>query len=140
MTQLILKAASQGMATLPRPTVEVDCDNKYVVLHGNSAGRALKEKQAQANVLRIFKQLVLTQPFNVIMTWVPSHQDDEKSWSSCTLKERINIKVDKLAKLAIVSGVAEQRFIHSVFPDELIRVTMGRIKVTGSLKKSFKRH
>ena len=140
MTQLILKAASQGLTTLPRPTVVVDCDNKGVVLHGNSAARALKEKQPQADVLRVFKQLILGQPFNVVMTWVPSHQDDQKSWGSCTLKERMNIKVDRLAKLALISGVAEQRFIHSVFPDELIRVTTGGIKVTGSLKKSFERH
>ena len=77
LTQLILKAASKGLSTLPRPTVVVDCDNKGVVLHGNSAGRSLKEKQAQADVLRIFKQAILGQPFDVVMTWVPSHQDDQ---------------------------------------------------------------
>ena len=54
MTQLVLKAASQD-PMLQYKEVTVDCNNKRVVLHGNSPQRVLKEKQAQANVLQVFK-------------------------------------------------------------------------------------
>ena len=121
MTQLVLKAASQN-PNWSYATVTVDCDNKGVVLHGNSPRRALKEKQAQADVLRVFKRLINEQPGQVTMEWVPSHQDDTKLWHNCTLKEKINIKVDRLAKAALIAAVAENVYVNSGFPGEYITV------------------
>ena len=83
--------------------------------HGNAPARALKEKQAQADVLRVFKRLVSDQPFNVIYHWVPSHQDEKKPWEQCSVKERVNIKVDHLCKAVLIDGVRSDSFIDSVF-------------------------
>ena len=57
LTQLVLSAASQD-TSLKYMEVTVDCDNNGVVLHGNSPHWALKENQAQADVLRVFKRLI----------------------------------------------------------------------------------
>ena len=109
-------------------------------MHGNSPQRALKEKQAQADVLRVFKRVINEQQFAVKMEWVPSHQDDEKSWDQCTLKEKINIKVDKLAKASLIAAIADNVYIDSGFPGEHITVSTDGRKVTGSLKKAFERY
>ena len=138
MTQLVLRAASCD-PTLAFKEVTVDCDNKGVVLHGNSAWRPLKEKQAQADVLRCFKQLINEQHAEIKMEWVPSHQDDEKSWTKCTLKEKINIKVDRLAKTALLSAIQHNEYIESGFPGEHITVVADGMKVTGSLKLAIER-
>ena len=58
MIQLILRAASQRRSS-PYHPAPVECDNMGVVTHGNSTRRALPEKQAQADVLRCLKSLVL---------------------------------------------------------------------------------
>jgi len=118
----------------------VDCDNKGVVFHGNAPGRVLKEKQAQADVLRVMKGIISSQCFQTTFLWVPSHADDRKSWGQCSLKERINIKVDTLAKLAIDAAIATGQYIDSVFPFELVWVTISSRKVAGSLRTAITNH
>jgi hypothetical protein len=49
------------------------------------------------------------------------------------LKERINIKVDSLAKKALKSAHYTGEFIEGTFPNEQIWITMGEKKATGSL-------
>ena len=138
MTQLVLKAASGDPAVAFKEVI-VDCDNKGVVLHGNSPRRPLKEKQAQADGLRCFKQLINEQRAEIKMEWVPSHQDDEKPWNKCTLKERMNIKVDRLAKAALLSAIQHHDYMESGFPGEHITVAADGVKVTGSLKLAIGR-
>jgi hypothetical protein len=60
MTQLILKAATTGYKG-KIPSVGADCDNNGVVTHGNTPNIPLQTNQTQANLLCIFKNLVLTQ-------------------------------------------------------------------------------
>jgi len=139
ITQLILNAACRDESK-DYPAVSVDCDNKGVVFHGNAPGRVLKEKQAQSDVLRVMKGIISSQRFQTIFLWVPSHADDHKSWSQCTLKERINIKVDELAKLAIDAGIASGQYIDSVFPFELVWVMISSHKTTGSLRTAITNH
>jgi hypothetical protein len=100
MTQLILNAASSLYKDCIPPVI-VDCDNNGVVSHGNTPHRSLPSNQPQADVLCMFKHLVLIQPFPVKLKYVQSHADKTKKWQDCTLKERINIKVDRLAKKAL---------------------------------------
>jgi hypothetical protein len=97
MTQLILRAAANGYKG-KTPRVGVDCDNNGVVTHGNTPHIPLTAIQTQADLLHVFKNLISTQPFPVRYTYVQSHADNSKKWRDCTLKERINIKVDALAK------------------------------------------
>ncbi len=103
MTQLILHAAASSYHGAIPPVV-VDCDNNGVVFHGNNSIRPLSSNQPQADLLRTFKNLVSSQTFQVQYKYVTSHADDRKKWQDCSLKKRINIKVDRLAKKALKAG------------------------------------
>ena len=69
--------------------------------------------------------------------WVASHQDDTKKWKHLTLKDKINVLVDDLAKKALIEAVASRKFIDNVFPFENLRVVINGKKVTGPLQSSF---
>ena len=73
MVQLVLYTASQNWASLYSP-VRIDCNNNGIVKHRNAPGRKLKEKQAQSDVLRCFKQQVSFNPFGSNFQWVASHR------------------------------------------------------------------
>jgi hypothetical protein len=97
MTQLILNAASSSCKDCIPPVV-VDCDNIGVVSHGNIPLWSLPTNQPQADVLLVFKHLVSIQPFPVNLKYMQSHANKTKKWQDYTLKEQINIKVDRLTK------------------------------------------
>ncbi len=61
MTQLILNAASSSYKGTIPPVV-MGCDNNGVMSHGNAPLRSLQTNQPQADVLCVFKHLVLIQP------------------------------------------------------------------------------
>jgi hypothetical protein len=111
-----------------------------VVKHGNSPAKQLKEKQAQADILRCFKRQVAHNPFDIDYQWVPSHQDDNKAWEELTLREQMNVTVDKLAKVGLIAGVTDDDYISSDFPFEQLRVSIDGKKVTGSLRSAFNQH
>jgi hypothetical protein len=110
MTKLILNAASFSYEDTI-PSVVMGCDNDGVVSHGNALHWSLPTNQPQADVLQVFKYLVLIQPFPVKLKYVQSHADKRKKWRDCTLKEQINIKVDHLAKKGF-DGSTLHRAIH----------------------------
>ncbi len=59
MTQIILRAAAADyQGSIPR--VGADCNNNGVVIHGNSPNTLLSINQTQADLLRVFKNLVAT--------------------------------------------------------------------------------
>ena len=91
MIQLILRVTYHSLGH-QYPDTEVDCDNQGVMIHGNTPMGALKEKQAQGNILRVFKQLVIDQSFNVDFHWVPSHQDGQSRDSSARPRSRSTLK------------------------------------------------
>ena len=62
MTQLILKAAATGYKG-KISSAWVDCNNNGGVTHGNTPHIPLPTNQTQTNLLRIFKNLVSSQPF-----------------------------------------------------------------------------
>ncbi len=103
LLQLVLRAASR-VTEVQYLDPTIHCDNKGVANHGNSAGTSLPEKQAQADVLRSFKQLIRENPFRSCYAWVEGHSVKRKGWANCNTIERINDKVDHLAKLALLSG------------------------------------
>ena len=131
MAQLILKAAAKGYNGMI-PRVGADCDNNGVVTHGNTPHIPLSTNQTQADLLRVFKNLISTQSFKVKYKYVQSHADDTKKWRDCSLKERINIKVDALAKKAFKAAHSTGEFIESTFPNEELWIEMGGRKITGS--------
>jgi hypothetical protein len=132
MTQLILNAVSLSYKGSILPVV-VGCDNNGVVSHSNAPLQSLPTNQPQADALCVFKHLVSKQPFPVKLRYVQSHADKTKKWQDCTLKERISIKLDSLAKKALKVAHCTSQFIGGIFPYEQIWVTMGGMKVTGPL-------
>ena len=79
MTQLILRAAATGYKG-KIPCVKVDCDNNGVVTHGNTPHISLSANQTQADLLCVFKNLVLNQSFTIMYKYVQSHADNSKKW------------------------------------------------------------
>ena len=136
MTQLLLHAAATSYHG-DIPPVVVDCDNNGVVFHGNNSIQPLSSNQCQADLLRTFKNLVSTQKFQVQYKYVTSHADDKKKWRDCSLKERINIKVDRLAKKALKAGHSTGQYIESSFPNEQIWITLGGTKAIGPLRSEL---
>jgi hypothetical protein len=136
MTQLILNAAASTYhGTIP-PDV-VDCDNNGVVSHGNNPLLPLPTNQSQADILPVFKNLVSIQPFCIQYKYVQSHANDTKRWQNYTLKECINIKVDRLAKKTLKAAHSTGKFVGSSFSNEQLWITMGGKKVTGSLRNEL---
>jgi hypothetical protein len=64
MTQLILYTAATSYHDTILPVL-VDCDNNGVVIHGNNSLQPILTNQSQADLLQVFKHLVLSQPFRV---------------------------------------------------------------------------
>jgi hypothetical protein len=124
----------------PYPIVMVDCDNNGVVLHGNSPFCPLSSTQTQANVLRIMKRLIAQQPFVIKFLYVAAHSDDRKDWTSCTVKECLNIKVDHLAKQALLHAHSCNEYFDRRFPAEDFQIHTSGIKVTGPIKQSLELH
>jgi hypothetical protein len=58
--QLLVKAAVTGRRVAGSHIPKYRCDNMGVVIHGTHCKCPMMEKQAQADVLRLFKSLMLT--------------------------------------------------------------------------------
>jgi hypothetical protein len=119
MTQLILNAAA-SKCNNATPLVMVDCDNNGVVSHRNEPFHPFPTNQSQADILCVFKNLISTQPFRVRYKYMQLHANDTKRWRDCSLKEQINIKVDSLAKKALMAAHSTGKCIKSAFPNEQI--------------------
>ena len=100
----------------------------------------LKAKQAQADVLRRFKDYINFNPLQVEYQWVSSHEDGNKSWDELSLREKMNVTVNKLAKLGIIAGAREGDLIDNTFPFERVRITIDGHKVGGDIKKAVNEH
>jgi hypothetical protein len=136
LTQLILIAAVQGRMG-PYPVVIEDCNNKGVIKHGNTPYWPITTTQTQSDVLHVMKQYVIAQSFKLKFSYVASHCDDSKSWANCTLKERINIKVDSLAKKALICAHATNDYFDGIFPEEDFCIFVNNTKVTGPIKSAI---
>jgi hypothetical protein len=71
------------------------------------------------------KKLILCQPFVIKFLYVQSHTDDIKDWSECTIKECMNIKVDDLAKRALIHAHATNEFFVGIYSLDDFVITMG---------------
>jgi hypothetical protein len=139
VTQLILCATVQGRMG-PYPLTFEDCKNDGVVKHGNTPFRPLSSTQSNADVLRIMKCMILDHPFCLKFLYVASHSNDTKKWEECSLKERINIKVDHLAKKALLAAHTSNQYFDGVFPLEDFQVHTDGRKLTGPTKTSLEEH
>ncbi len=86
---------------------------------------------SQFHLLHVFKNIVSKQSFSVKYKYVQSHADDSKKWQDCTLKERINIRVDALAKKFLKARHSTEEYIESDFLNEEVIIQIGGKKITG---------
>jgi hypothetical protein len=108
------------------------------IIFGDFTGAA-----PNANFLRVLKRCIVRQPFALNFFHDASHADDTKPWRLCTLKERINIKVDQLAKCAKKAPIcvhATDQYCDGCFPLEDFQIFIGNVKVTGPVKPSLDNH
>jgi hypothetical protein len=99
----------------PYPVIKEDCDNLGIVWHSNKPRQPLSTTQPQADVFKILEQYIASQPFALKFLYVALHADNTKSWKDCSLKERINIKVNLLAKKSLMCTHAEDKYFNGHF-------------------------
>ncbi len=75
MALLIIRAAGIGMTEI---LAVLHCDNEGVVTHGNKSRSSLPQKQEQADLIRLIKYLVVTNPGSARWEWVEGHAIKKK--------------------------------------------------------------
>eukprot|EP00956_Cyclotella_meneghiniana_P019226 scaffold32771_cov65-Cyclotella_meneghiniana.AAC.3 len=135
LAALILKAASSILSGDAHPAV-IACDNMGVVIHGNNRHQSLREAQAQADIIRCFREILASLPFQIVYEHVYGHQDKNIPWDSLTLLQQLNCIADQLAKDALWRAFASGRFISSNFPFESFRIIINGSKVTSSIRNT----
>jgi hypothetical protein len=123
----------------PYQVIMDDCDNNGVVLHCNTHSQPLSASPKQSDVLRVMKKFISCQPFVIKFLYVQSHTDDIK-WSECTIKERMNIKVDDRAKRALIHAHATNEFFDGIYPLDNFVISMGGQKMTGPMQPALEAH
>ena len=109
--------------------------------HGNRIYPALKDKQAQADVIRLFTTIDGQLPFKSKYAWVQSHTDGKNARRRPLLAiERDNNRVDALAKAALVEGIMSRNFISNLFPFKTLCVMTGNQKLTGPIRPFILAH
>ena len=135
--QLIVKASVADRGVLGAATPSFGCDNMGVILHGNNACRLLLKKQAQADVLRYFKQLILESRIGCTMVHVHGHMDKHLRHDQLMLLQLVNICADKLASKALIAALETQKFIKDLFPSEGVTLLIESKRITGSPKSAI---
>ncbi len=132
--QLIVKASVTGRGVMGAATPSFGCDNMGVVLHGNNVRRPLLEKQAQADVLRYFKQLILESRIGCTMVHVHGYMDKNLRHNQLMPLQLVNIRADKLA---LIAALETQKFIKDLFPLEGVTLLIGSKRITSSPKSAI---
>lgn len=138
--QLILQVACDGKYVSPSVHPQVGCDNNGVVFHGNKPYRPLPAKQRQADVLRYYRSLVISQRFKCKMYHVHGHLDRFLSWEEMSPSERLNVECDKLAELALDHALSSLQFIDRVLPGEDLVISLCSQKLSGAYEVAITRH
>jgi hypothetical protein len=138
--QMLVSVACDMKYISPSMKPHFGCDNNGVVYHGNHPHRPLPAKQAQADVLRYYRQLVQSAPFKCKMYHVHGHLDRYLSYAEMTPSERLNCDCDKLAGAALHAAVEQDVFISRFLPGEDLVVNIASSKITGSYEKAITRH
>ncbi len=131
ITLLILQAATGNMQG-PYPLSILFCNNRVVILHGNSPRVTLPEKQVQADLIHLIKHLASTNNCCSMWEWVEGHAVERKGWHNCTLPERLNHQADLLAKDYLLAGHHGTPLLVGDFPFAPVLVKVSGIRVCGS--------
>ncbi len=67
--------------------------------------------------------------------WVASHQDQHKK-----NEDHLNVEVEKLAQLALATGVGNEEYISSDFSFKDVQIRLGGTKASGFPRKAIVQH
>jgi hypothetical protein len=95
------------------------------------------EKQAQADILRLFKSLMSTSCIGSKMNHVHGHMDNLLSQDQLSIDQIVICHADKLALKVLVAGVATKSFITNTYPFETTRLMVKGVTVTGLPKTAI---
>jgi hypothetical protein len=142
---LILKAAYESnpdpietaLASNPNLTINLHCDNKGVLTHGNSPFQSLKAEQSQADLIRLLKTYTRELPFKTTWNHVNGHADKYKAFDQLTHEEQLNVRCDEIAKAHLIQAIESTDYIHHTFPREDISIFINGQKVRSSITKAI---
>jgi hypothetical protein len=136
----IYNGISPDPENLPTVKVQLHCDNKGIVGHGNNIHSALKQDQKQADLIRLMKTYTRLLP--VLIEWghVHGHADRYTSFHLLTLIEQLNVLCDTLAKRTLIDCISSREFTPSTFPLEDITISIGSSKIRSSIRQAIYKH
>ena len=116
------------------------CDNRGVVLHGNTPNSALKDDQVQSDLLRLLKSYSRSIPCQPHWVHIHGHSDDNIPYDLLTLPQKLNTRCDKLAKQHLRTAILTSSFTPSAFPNEDIVISVNSVKVRSSVRDAVYKH
>jgi hypothetical protein len=83
---LLIKTAVESNPSLfasstAPPTVNLHCDNRGVILHGNDPNSSIKDGQVHADLVRLLKQYSRNSPLTINWIHIKGHSDDSIGWT-----------------------------------------------------------
>jgi hypothetical protein len=121
-------------------TIQLHCDNRGVVLHGNDPHGPLKDGQKQADLVRLLKSYSRLIPCKTEWVHIKGHSDDHLSFSELSPLQQLNVRCDQLAKKILRQCISNNSFTTPIFPDEDIVIAVSSTKVQSSVKSSIYKH
>ena len=121
----------------PVPPCDAYCDNMGIVKHGSSPWIPLKEGQVQADVLNAIKQYIRDLPCDVKYEYVYGHLDNLLRWDQLTLPHKLYVRMDNLAKCALLAALVNKKFIDGEIPFENVSLFCGGKRASSSPTKSI---
>ena len=136
---LIIRAATESRPSnshLPSE-IQLHCDNKGVLNHGNDPTGYIKADQQQADLVQLLKCYSRQIPTKITWIHVRGHADKHKAYSQLTDIEQLNVRCDTIAKKVLIDSVSSQSYILPDFPDEDIVIRLQNNKVRSSLRTAI---
>ena len=120
---------------VPAGKAKLCCDNAGALHKSRERRRRIPTGSAHADVLRALRNITTKALPSIIYEWVPSHQDDLKSWAALTTEQQLNCVCDSLAKSAVQDSLhcLDPWMRPQTLPGELAAVVLDGVKQTGDV-------
>lgn len=120
--------------------LDLHCDNKGVVTHGNQSQATIKADQVQADLFRLQKIYSRVLPLHLQWHHVNGHSDDTNSFTNLSLVQQLNVRCDEMACKHLLRSIRLGTFMDPVFSDEDITLLIESTKVRSSVRKEIYKH
>jgi hypothetical protein len=134
---LVIMAATQ--CPMKYKPCQAFCDNMGIVKHASRHNSPIGEKQVHADVISLIKQYIRDSNCPISYEHVYGHLDDILQWDQLSDTQKLNVRMDTLAKRALMAAITNRDFITSIFPFEHIVMKCGGQKNHSSPTKAIYR-